>query len=188
MLKCSGLQIFQFLLPERCHSVRRHPPVAPKVGDFWEPHWDFTSSGRVNRPCGKVLPRAKRLERRLAQCGLERLRGLPVPAATALRLHRTASASRPKSRGLLGTPLGFHILGSSESTLRQGFAGGKTLGAATGSVRTGKAYRSSSSCCHSVATASDGIRQSPRGLRVAEPTLGPSGTQERLNCWLKKRR
>ena len=36
--------------------------------------------------------------------------------------------------------------------------------------------------------ASDGIRQSPRGLRVTEPILGPSGIQERLNCWLKKRR
>ena len=37
------------------------------------------------------------------------------------------------------------------------------------------------------ADASDGIRQSPRGDSVTEPTLGPSGTQERLNCWLKNR-
>ncbi len=36
--------------------------------------------------------------------------------------------------------------------------------------------------------ASLGIRQSPRGLREMLPTLGPSGRQERLNCWLKKRR
>ena len=35
---------------------------------------------------------------------------------------------------------------------------------------------------------SDGMRQSPRGERDTEPTLGPSGRQERLNCWLKKRR
>ena len=36
--------------------------------------------------------------------------------------------------------------------------------------------------------ASLGIRQSPRGLRLTEPTFGPSGRQERLNCWAKKRR
>ena len=36
--------------------------------------------------------------------------------------------------------------------------------------------------------ASLGIRQSPRGLRLTEPTFGPSGRQERLNCWVKKRR
>ena len=30
--------------------------------------------------------------------------------------------------------------------------------------------------------ASDGIRQSPRGERATEPTFGPSGMQERLNC------
>ena len=33
-----------------------------------------------------------------------------------------------------------------------------------------------------------GIRQSPRGDRATEPTLGPSARQERLNCWEKKRR
>ena len=31
--------------------------------------------------------------------------------------------------------------------------------------------------------ASDGIRQSPRGESVTVPTFGPSGRQERLNCW-----
>ena len=36
--------------------------------------------------------------------------------------------------------------------------------------------------------ASLGIRRSPRGDTAAEPTFGPSGRQERLNCWLKKRR
>ena len=102
-----------------CHKVatasegiRQSPP---KSGEFWVPYGNFPSSGRVNRPCGKILQR-------------------------------------------------------------------QNLGAATGSVRKWKAYRSSNSCCHKVATASEGIRQSPRGLRVAEPTLGPSGTQERLNC------
>ena len=32
---------------------------------------------------------------------------------------------------------------------------------------------------------SEGILQSPRGERETEPTLGPSGMQERLNCWVK---
>ena len=36
--------------------------------------------------------------------------------------------------------------------------------------------------------ASLGMRQSPRGERLTLPTLGPSGRQERLNCWLKNRR
>ena len=36
--------------------------------------------------------------------------------------------------------------------------------------------------------ASEGIRQSPRGESVTEPTFGPSGRQLRLNCWMKKRR
>ena len=71
----------------------------------------------------------------------------------------------------------------------------KTLGRAFGAGplrgpgRLGKGYcNSSSSAIHSAATASDGIRQSPRGDRVTEPTLGPSGRQERLNCWVKNRR
>jgi hypothetical protein len=38
------------------------------------------------------------------------------------------------------------------------------------------------------ASASLGIRQSPRGERLTLPTFGPSGTHDRLNCWLKKRR
>lgn len=51
-------------------------------------------------------------------------------------------------------------------------------------------YRQSSSHCasHKALTASLGIRQSPRGERLMEPTFGPSGRQERLNCWLKNRR
>ena len=46
----------------------------------------------------------------------------------------------------------------------------------------------SSSAIHSVLQASLGIRQSPRGDSVTEPTFGPSGRQLRLNCWAKKRR
>ena len=40
---------------------------------------------------------------------------------------------------------------------------------------------------HSCGSASLGILQSPRGERLTVPTLGPSGTQERLYCWLKNR-
>lgn len=36
---------------------------------------------------------------------------------------------------------------------------------------------------HSGPTASLGIRQSPRGDKLIDPTFGPSGMQERLNCW-----
>ena len=49
-------------------------------------------------------------------------------------------------------------------------------------------YRLSASLSHSADTASDGIRQSPRGESVTVPTFGPSGRQERLNCWAKNRR
>ena len=46
----------------------------------------------------------------------------------------------------------------------------------------------SSSCCQTAAQASLGIRQSPLGESVTEPTFGPSGRQLRLNCCWKKRR
>lgn len=49
-------------------------------------------------------------------------------------------------------------------------------------------YSRSISFSHSLEQASLGIRQSPRGERVTLPTLGPSGRQERLNCWIKNRR
>ena len=48
--------------------------------------------------------------------------------------------------------------------------------------------RVSSSAIQRVLQASLGIRQSPRGDSVTEPTLGPSGRQLRLNCWAKNRR
>ena len=46
----------------------------------------------------------------------------------------------------------------------------------------------SASASHRLPDASDGIRQSPLGLSVTEPTFGPSGMHERLNCCWKKRR
>jgi len=41
---------------------------------------------------------------------------------------------------------------------------------------------------HSAGSASEGMRQSPRGERLTVPTLGPSGTHDRLYCWRKNRR
>ena len=38
------------------------------------------------------------------------------------------------------------------------------------------------------AHASDGILRSPLGESATEPTFGPSGRQERLNCWAKNLR
>lgn len=49
-------------------------------------------------------------------------------------------------------------------------------------------FQFSNSAIHSVLQASLGMRQSPRGDSVTEPTFGPSGRQLRLNCWAKKRR
>ena len=49
-------------------------------------------------------------------------------------------------------------------------------------------YSSFKSSSHAAADASDGMRQSPRGLSEQVPTFGPSGKQERLNCCAKKRR
>ena len=49
-------------------------------------------------------------------------------------------------------------------------------------------HNSSTSRSHAAAEASEGMRQSPRGESDTEPTFGPSGMAERLNCWVKKRR
>ncbi len=46
----------------------------------------------------------------------------------------------------------------------------------------------STAASHKSAQPSVGICQPPRGDKVTEPTMGPSGIQERLNCWEKKRR
>ena len=43
------------------------------------------------------------------------------------------------------------------------------------------------SSSHSLTEASLGMRQSPRGDRETDPTLGPSGRQLLLNCCEKKR-
>lgn len=55
-------------------------------------------------------------------------------------------------------------------------------------VKTGFYAKVSSSAFHNAAEASLGIRQSPRGESATVPTFGPSGRQERLNCWEKNLR
>ena len=49
-------------------------------------------------------------------------------------------------------------------------------------------YISSSSFIKKANDASEGIENEPRGERETFVTRGPSGTQERLNCEIKKRR
>ena len=51
-----------------------------------------------------------------------------------------------------------------------------------------RSYKRSASASHTPAAASLGIRRSPRGDTATDPTFGPSGRQERLNCCEKKRR
>ena len=46
-------------------------------------------------------------------------------------------------------------------------------------------YNFSSSLCHRRTQASLGIRRSPLGDTATDPTFGPSGRQERLNCCAK---
>ena len=49
-------------------------------------------------------------------------------------------------------------------------------------------YNVSSSFSHMAALASLGILRSPLGDTATEPTLGPSGRQDLLNCWVKNLR
>ena len=63
-----------------------------------------------------------------------------------------------------------------------------TRRAGAGAVRGCYASSASTWSSQSAAEASLGMRQSPRGLTLTLPTLGPSGRQLRLNCCAKKRR
>ena len=56
------------------------------------------------------------------------------------------------------------------------------------SSNTSYASKLSNSESQSELEASDGMRRSPRGESETEPTFGPSGIAERLNCCEKKRR
>ena len=49
------------------------------------------------------------------------------------------------------------------------------------------AVHNGSNSSHFDGSASEGIRQSPRGDRLTVPTLGPSGMHDRLYCWRKNR-
>ena len=52
-------------------------------------------------------------------------------------------------------------------------------------IRSHPFPRPSASASQRLTLASDGMRRSPRGERATLPTFGPSGRQERLNCWEK---
>ena len=84
----------------------------------------------------------------------------------------------------LTAPLEIEQGGTGASTAANACA---ALGAVkkTGDTMTGNLSISSS---QSLGDASDGIRRSPRGETATDPTFGPSGRQERLNCWLKNLR
>ena len=86
----------------------------------WDPREDFTSSGGVNPPCGKVLGLAQNAcapqTRRLA-CARKRAPPLS-PAGDRRPMAGGVPPTRPCRVGPQG---GFHILGRSESALRQGF-------------------------------------------------------------------
>ena len=166
----------------------------------------FTSSAEMNSACGKVLPPSggKTLGRRI--CGgtkstiLRRPRsgdwrgnafltpGLPAPPSRGCSRHQTAYASSEQSPLAFVSACGETYDRSLAPPLPTKFI--ILRGPHPGDWR-GKHLpysRPSSSSIQRLFTASLGMRQSPRGLRATEPTLGPSARQERLNCWEKKRR
>lgn len=65
------------------------------------------------------------------------------------------------------------------------FRKGCFLASFTSYTRSAARFRSLS---HPAAHASLGILQSPLGDSATVPTFGPSGRQERLNCWEKNLR
>ena len=141
--------------------------------------WDLTHGQRID-PISPSNSSSQRAATRSLQSlqliqpeGGYRVAGHP-PRRLKLRIHRV---------GLRPT-----LFRSVEPPLPTGAsAGGAPDGRLAGEgVRCYSSPSSSSS--QRLATASLGIRQSPRGERATEPTLGPSGRQERLNCWEKKRR
>ena len=102
-----------------------------------------------------------------------------------------ANASSPKGRAK--KPVRTARLtnqGDSHTDLFEGYSFRHGLRRATFLREEGlsQLYSCSHCCIHRALTASDGILQSPRGDSVTVPTFGPSGRQERLNCWIKNRR
>ena len=163
------------------------------------------SSGGVNPPCGKVFAHGENAWTRRSARARFAVRGdwgKHYCNSSSSAIHRAATASdgiRQSPHETLRVPWGPGYLKSSGGVnppCGKVFAHGENAwtrrsARARFAVRGdwGKHYcNSSSSAIHRAATASDGIRQSPRGDRVTEPTLGPSGRQERLNCWVKNRR
>lgn len=94
-----------------------------------------------------------------------------------------------RSAGLgLGNEQGDGGYGARQPGARVGFSPVRAPTRSDMHRRGAYAFRLSTSSSHNAALASLGMRQSPRGLTLTDPTLGPSGRQLRLNCWAKKRR
>ena len=114
----------------------------------------------------------------------------PAPPARGRPRRQTASASSARAPDPSLPPGGAKARSFRRASSPHGDrSAGSPRGPQWATGGGGGSYsRPSSSSSQREATASDGIRQSPRGLRATEPTLGPSGRQERLNCWEKNRR
>lgn len=115
----------------------------------------------------------------------------PAPPAIPSTGRRWASVSSPQtplsSVSALRRKLRPLPCASSPHRTRFAYAPAGTPEKGTGSSVAGY-LSSSNSACHTAHWASLGIRQSPRGERATDPTLGPSGRQFRLNCWEKNLR
>ena len=101
------------------------------------------------------------------------LRGPLNPFTSSAEVNSACGKVLPPSGG---KTLGRRTCGGTKSTILRGPRSGDWRG------KHLPYSRPSSSSIHRLFTASLGIRQSPRGLRATEPTLGPSARQERLNC------
>ena len=185
-IKGASLQRLRLRLPQRHLCVAGHPPRRRKVRLPLFPPAAKTSSA----PLPLLFPRKQSLRGSPLQAtgsSVPFIPASPAPPATAPSLRRWASASSAQSPLAFVSACGENIVRSLAPPLptqtkfaREPSSGDWLLSSFYSSV--------SSSACHSAIFASLGIRQSPRGERATEPTLGPSGTQLRLNCWLKKRR
>ena len=113
----------------------------------------------------------------------------PTPPATNSSSRRSASAASAHAPYLSPRPAARARSLCCASFPHSKRCAGLPRGPRTGDWLLSSVYSSvSSSACHKFIFASLGIRQSPRGLMATEPILGPSGTQLRLNCWVKNRR
>ena len=128
---------------------------------------ELTGRGRFSRPARRRRARVRGSRRRANAISAAAGRADPAPRCRSL----TSAARRPPPRRHPTAWGRSYAVGA--SWLRPSVAG---------SAATAWKPPSSSSRSHAALEASLGMRQSPRGDRLTEPTLGPSGITERLNC------